>query len=150
MSDRYYIRELEAVYKPGQKPKNGVPLERITNPWDVVQAFDFLRSYPKEVFVAVLLDTKNYVTGYEEVSVGSEDAALTKPTCAFRAAVLTGATQVVFLHNHPSGDPTPSSEDMDIHRRLVEAGKILGVTVLDFIVLGLGSSYASMTQLGCR
>lgn len=150
MSDRYYIREIEAVYKPCSKPRNGVPLERVSMPHDVVQAFDHLRQLPKEKLVAVLLDVKNNVLGYETVSIGSEDAALTKPTCAFRAAILTGATQVIFVHNHPSGDPTPSAEDQSIYRRLAEGGKLLGVAVLDFIVLGSGESFASFTELGLR
>lgn len=146
--ERYFVREMQVTYLPQRKSK-ALPLDRLSTPAAVAAAFRHLTVSPKEVVVAVLLDNKLCVLGYETISVGTEDCSLVKPTCAFRAAICVGAANAVFIHNHPSGDPEPSPEDMLIYRKLADAGELLGVRVLDFLVLG-SSSFTSFTELGRR
>ncbi|MBI2221410.1 MAG: DNA repair protein RadC [Acidobacteria bacterium] len=88
-----------------------------------------------EQFGVVLLDTKHRVMKTRLLSVGSLDASVVHPREVFRAAVLGGAAAVVLFHNHPSGDPTPSREDSDLTRRLVAAGQLMGIDVLDHVIL---------------
>jgi DNA repair protein RadC len=91
----------------------------------------------QEAFVVLLLDTKNHMIGAPRVAtLGLVNTSLVHPRETFRAAVRDGAASVIVAHNHPSGDPTPSKEDIDVTRRLVEAGKILGIGVVDHIILG--------------
>lgn len=91
----------------------------------------------QEAFVVVLLDTKNRMIGGPRVAtLGLLDMSPAHPRETFREAVRDGAARIILAHNHPGGDPTPSKEDIDITRRLVEAGKILGVPVVDHLILG--------------
>ena len=91
----------------------------------------------QETFFTLLLDTKNKVIGSPvECTRGLLDTSLVHPREVFREAVRQSAASVILAHNHPSGDPTPSKEDIDITRRLIEAGKILGIRVLDHVVCG--------------
>ncbi|MBS3938901.1 MAG: DNA repair protein RadC [Peptococcaceae bacterium] len=92
----------------------------------------------KERFFALQLNTKNVVLGLEEVSVGSLNASIVHPREVFRPAIRQSAASIIVAHNHPSGDPTPSPEDIEVTRRLTEAGKILGIVVLDHIIFGNG------------
>jgi DNA repair protein RadC len=96
----------------------------------------------KECFFSVLLDIRNRHIRTERVSVGSLDATLAHPREVFDAAVHDHAPAMVLVHNHPSGDPTPSAEDIRLTRRLVEAGKLLGINVLDHIIIA-GDRYYS-------
>ncbi len=88
-----------------------------------------------EQFGVVILDSKHRVLKTRLLSVGSLDASVVHPREVFRAAVLGGAAAVVLFHNHPSGDPTPSREDCDLTRRLVAAGELMGIDVLDHVIL---------------
>jgi DNA repair protein RadC len=90
----------------------------------------------REHFWALFLDTRNRVIGSTEISVGSLTSSLVHPREAFRAGIALAASAILFGHNHPSGDPAPSREDADLTRRLWEAGKILGIRVLDHIIIG--------------
>ena len=91
----------------------------------------------QETFFVLLLDTKNKVIGAPvECTRGLLDTSLVHPREVFREAVRNSAASVILAHNHPSGDPTPSKEDIAITRRLVEAGKILGIRVVDHVILG--------------
>lgn len=90
----------------------------------------------REHFRVVLLNTKNRVLAVETVSVGSLNSSLVHPREVFKKAVQRSAAAVILVHNHPSGDPSPSSEDVEITRRLCEAGKIIGIEVLDHIIIG--------------
>ncbi len=82
------------------------------------------------------LNTKNNITGINVVSIGSLNSSLVHPREVFKAAILGNAAAIILAHNHPSGDPSPSPEDLEITRRLVEAGKILGIEVLDHVIIG--------------
>ncbi|MBU2598667.1 MAG: DNA repair protein RadC [Actinobacteria bacterium] len=95
-----------------------------------------LNGLDREKFMLFLLDGKNRVLNYEIVSLGSLNSSIVHPRESFKSAVKNSAASVVFIHNHPTGDPTPSSDDIAITKRLVEAGKILGIKVLDHIIVG--------------
>ena len=91
----------------------------------------------QESFMVILLDTKNKPIGIpRECTRGLLDTSLVHPREVFREAVRDSAASVILGHNHPSGDPTPSKEDIDITRRLIEAGKILGIRILDHVICG--------------
>lgn len=96
------------------------------------------RDRRRERFVVVLLDGKHRVIRDETVSVGSLSASLVHPREVFRPAVRHAAAAIVLVHNHPSGDPGPSGEDLDVTRRLARAGDLLGIPVLDHVVIGDG------------
>ena len=90
----------------------------------------------REEFHVVTLDTKNQVIAPHQISIGTLDASLVHPREVFRPSIKDAASSVILVHNHPSGDPTPSREDIAVTDRLTEAGKTIGIDVLDHIVLG--------------
>ncbi|MGI6344869.1 MAG: RadC family protein [Bacillota bacterium] len=94
----------------------------------------------QEEFVIVLLDTKNQVLAIEGVFLGSLNASIVHPREVFKRAIRRSAAGMIVAHNHPSGDPTPSREDINVTRRLTEAGKIIGIEVLDHIIFGDGKT----------
>jgi DNA repair protein RadC len=102
---------------------------------------------PREAFWVVLLDVKNRILGDAKVSEGTLSSAVVHPREVFRPAVEESAAAVILVHNHPSGDPTPSAEDVAITRRLREAGEVMGVKVLDHVVVG-GDAYTSFVERG--
>lgn len=106
-----------------------------------------LRYLKKEVFKAILLDTKNQVIKTVDVSVGSLNSSIVHPREVFSEAVKCGSNSIIFVHNHPSGDPSPSPEDIQTTHRLLNAGNILGIKVLDHIVIGDGK-YISLKEKG--
>jgi len=109
----------------------------ITNPQSVVKAVRArIKDKAKEHFMLITLNTRNKVTSIDSVSVGTLNASLVHPREVFREAIKQSASSVVLAHNHPSGDEAPSEEDLKITKRLVEAGKIIGIEVLDHIVIG--------------
>lgn len=103
-------------------------------------------SLDREHFWVLLLNGKNTVIGLNLVAVGSLTAALVHPREVYVAAILGKAASIVLVHNHPSGDPAPSSEDLALTRRLREVGDLVGIRVLDHIVLGDGGAYRSLAD----
>ena len=101
-----------------------------------------LRDTKKEEFRCVLLDTKNRIIREETVSTGSLTASLVHPRETFKAAVRESAAAVIFVHNHPSGDTKPSQEDILLTKRLVQAGDLLGIRVLDHVIVGDGDHFS--------
>jgi DNA repair protein RadC len=101
----------------------------------------------REHFVAIYLDGRHRPVAHQIVSVGTATAALVHPREVFQPAVLLGACALIVAHNHPSGDPSPSSEDRDITERLAQAGKLLGITLLDSIVWTREGRFASLREL---
>ncbi|RJX20140.1 MAG: DNA repair protein RadC [Desulforudis sp.] len=97
-----------------------------------------LRGLDREHFVAMFLNTKNRVLAVKTVSVGTLNSSSVHPRELFKAAVAHSAAAVIVAHNHPSGDPTPSRQDIQLTKRLVDAGELMGVPVLDHIVIGDG------------
>lgn len=98
-----------------------------------------IEDWSKEHFLAILLDARNRIVGIETVSVGSLSASIVHPREVFKPALSASAAGIVVGHNHPSGDPEPSPEDMTITRRLVDAGMLLGIELLDHIVFTQGA-----------
>lgn len=107
-----------------------------------------MRSYfdplDREHFVVVLLDTKGNMLGFNVVSMGTVNQTLVHPREVFKTAIIENAASIVLMHNHPSGDATPSTEDLQLTKRLVKAGDILGIDVLDHIVVGRGEEFVSL------
>jgi DNA repair protein RadC len=101
----------------------------------------------REHFLAVLLDTKNRVLRTETISIGTLDSSLVHPREVYRVVVREGAACWIAVHNHPSGDPTPSPEDIAITKRLKDAGELLGVPLIDHLILGDGN-YTSLRERG--
>lgn len=95
-----------------------------------------------EYFYAILLDTKNVIISKEVISIGTLDASLVHPREAFKPAVKKSAKSIIFVHNHPSGDFSPSNDDFKTTQRLIEAGDILDIKVLDHIIIGKDGYYS--------
>ena len=108
----------------------------------------FFAGEPVEVFSCALVDSKLRLIKTETISRGTLTGSMVHPRDAFRPAVRNAASAVIFAHNHPSGDPLPSEEDRRITGRLEEAGRILGIPVLDHVVLGTNGSYYSFADSG--
>ncbi len=120
----------------------------IRSPKDV---FDLLepkfRYLQKEHFVCLFLNTKNDLIFSETISIGSLNSAIVHPREVFRAAVKRCSASLICSHNHPSGDPTPSTEDVSLTRRLIEAGEIMGIELLDHVIIG-GNRFYSLKEHG--
>ncbi len=101
-----------------------------------------LKDAKKEIFRCALLDTKNKIIREEIVSMGSLTASIVHPRDTFKAAIRESAAAVIFIHNHPSGDSKPSQEDILLTRRLVQAGEVIGIQVLDHIIIGDSSHFS--------
>jgi DNA repair protein RadC len=127
-----------------------VPAQRpvIRSPGDAAAiVMPQLRYESKEHFMALLLSTKNHVLAVPVISIGSLNASIVHPRELFREAISHSAASTILVHNHPSGDPTPSPEDISLTRRLVEAGQLLDISVLDHLIIGDGK-YVSMKEKG--
>ena len=105
-----------------------------------------LHERAEESFYIFTLDIKNQINGIFEVSRGSLNASIVHPREVFKRALLQNANSIILLHNHPSGDPKPSKEDVDITNRLIESGDLLGIRVLDHIIIGDENNYISLKQ----
>jgi DNA repair protein RadC len=126
---------LEMARRIGNQPwENGQPLRSSE---DVFHHFrDILEKEKREFFYVVLLNNKNRKLRDVKISEGSLTAALVHPREVYNPVIRESAAAVIFVHNHPSGDPSPSAEDIEITRRLKEVGDVMGVRVLDHIVIG--------------
>lgn len=120
----------------------------INTPVDVKNLLmEEMRFLEKEHFKVILLNIKNHVISVEDISVGSLNSSIVHPREVFKPAIKRSSASMVLVHNHPSGDPTPSREDIEITRRLIEAGKILGIEVVDHVIIGNGV-YISFKEKG--
>ncbi|MFA5576208.1 MAG: DNA repair protein RadC [Tissierellaceae bacterium] len=110
---------------------------KINEPASIANLYmDEMRFFQKEHFRIALLDTKNQIIVTEEISIGTLNASIVHPRDVFKAAIKRNANAMILIHNHPSGDPKPSNEDINITRRLVDAGNLIGIKVLDHIIIG--------------
>lgn len=117
--------------------------KRITCAKDVYEILkDKLQDEKKEYFYVVLLDTKNKVIKEKMVSMGILDASIIHPREIFSLAIKSFASRIILVHNHPSGDPTPSEEDIDITKKLIDVGNLVGIEVLDHVIIGKGKYYS--------
>ena len=109
---------------------------------DIYLMFHGLAEMPVETFVVLHLNTKNLLVGMTTCSIGDMTGTLVNPRDVFRTAIANLTAGVVFIHNHPSGDPDPSQEDIQITQRLFEVGRIVGIRCLDHIIIGQGSYFS--------
>ena len=115
---------------------------------DVASLFmEDLRYIKKEHFKSVLVNAKGEIISIEDVSIGELSSTVVHPREVFNMAIRKSAAAVIFVHNHPSGDPSPSQEDIRTTQRLIESGRILGIKVLDHIIIGDGE-FSSMHGMG--
>jgi DNA repair protein RadC len=120
----------------------------LSGPEDVADMFmREMGGLDREHFRAILLNTKNRILGVRTISIGSLNASIVHAREVFKAAVAESAQAIVLVHNHPSGLPEPSSEDIAVTQRLAEAGRILGIEVLDHIILG-SHGFVSLKETG--
>ena len=118
----------------------------VASPKDVADlCMEELRHRQKEYFKVLYLNTKNEITSSEDASIGNLNSSIVHPREVFRTAVKKGAAAIIVVHNHPSGNPTPSQNDLDITKRLVEVGELIGIPVLDHLIIGDGS-YISLKE----
>jgi DNA repair protein RadC len=133
-------RRLES-FEEVEKPK-------ISSPEDVYRRiYPRMREQKKEMFIELCLDTKNQIIREHIISVGSLNANIVHPREVFKLALAESAAHIIVVHNHPSGDPTPSREDIEITKKLAETGIIMGITVLDHVIIGDGRHF-SMKEAG--
>ncbi len=138
---------LELARRASAWPASERPV--VSTPEDVVRlCATQLRGLDREHFWALALSTKNRLLRMVEVSVGSLNASIVHPRELFKEAVRVSAASVVVVHNHPSGDPTPSGADLQLTRRLAKAGEVLGIELLDHVVIGDGGAHVSLRDMG--
>lgn len=106
----------------------------------------YLQHEDREHFVTLMLDAKNRVIGLHTASIGTLSSALISPREVFKAAILANAASIILAHNHPSGDTTPSPEDIQVTETLKRAGQILGIDVLDHLIVGENGAFRSLRR----
>ncbi|HTS17186.1 MAG TPA: DNA repair protein RadC [Verrucomicrobiae bacterium] len=148
--------QLKAAFELARRLSDGKRGEQriISSPADAADVMrEHMRLLDREEFHVLLLNTKNGVIKHAPVSRGSLNASIVEPREVFKDAIAVSAASMILVHNHPSGDPTPSSEDISVTKRLVKAGDLLNISVLDHIVLGRRSDgrdqdFMSLKELG--
>ena len=135
MAYRLKTFQVQFVAEPTELPA-GAPCRASEDVARVARAIYQTLDADKEHFVLLAMNYKNRVNGFKVISTGSLTASLVHPREVWRSALHLCAAAVVFVHNHPSGDPAPSPEDQEITRRLKETGEMLGIRVLDHVILG--------------
>lgn len=136
--------QIKAVFEIGRRLSTQTPSyksKELTDPKKVYQLIKSkLKDYHKEHFYIIALNSRNY--SIAEVSVGSLDASVVHPREVFAEAIKNKAVSVIFVHNHPSGDPEPSEDDLETTKQLTEAGKILGIDVVDHIIVAKNNYFS--------
>lgn len=119
----------------------------MSSPEEVYKLLKPMFPTDRKVFFELSLNTKNGVSAVRTISIGSLNANIVHPREVYKAALYDGAAHIIVAHNHPSGDPTPSREDIEITKKLSEAGKIMGISLLDHVIIGEGRHF-SMKEAG--
>ncbi|HOK17574.1 MAG TPA: DNA repair protein RadC [Candidatus Paceibacterota bacterium] len=127
--------EIIACFELGKRLLKDKKAEIYLKPKEIWEELKDLRDHKKEHFIIFYLDSRNQEIKREIISVGSLNANLVHPREVFEPAVRHLAAQIILAHNHPSGDPEPSEDDLEITKRLLESGKILGIEVVDHIII---------------
>jgi DNA repair protein RadC len=142
--------QLVAAFEIGRRVEADPGKDRIkiSAPEDVARIFiPLMRDLKQEEFRVVLLNTANVVIGIQTISTGGLAASIVEPRAVFQRAVLANAGGIICVHNHPSGNPEPSAQDISITKRLVEAGTLMGIPVHDHVIIA-GKRYTSMAKDG--
>ncbi len=126
----FQIMEQAQTYVENEKPKCESPedVDKITRP--------LFQDETQECFYVIILDTKHQAKGARMITRGLADRSQIHPREVFRPAIVDNASRIILVHNHPSGDPTPSRQDISATNELVKAGEIIGISVLDHVVIG--------------
>jgi DNA repair protein RadC len=127
--------EIVACFELGRRFLHNKPSALILSPQDAWEALKDIRASKKEHFVVFYLDTRNQEIQREIISVGTLNANLVHPREVFESAIRHNSAQILVAHNHPSGNPEPSPEDHEVTRRLADAGKLLGIELLDHVIV---------------
>lgn len=144
------VRQIRPVFEDvkvngnDKKLFNGISL---MNSHDLYDMFSYLSKETKEHFIVVHLDMRNRIVCIDTVSIGSMSSSVVHPREVFKSVLLSSAATIAIIHNHPSGEPDPSSDDIDITKQLKKAGDILGIPVIDHVIIGNGS-YVSLFEKG--
>jgi DNA repair protein RadC len=121
----------------------------VRTPRDIARMFmDEMKHYDREHFKAAFLNTKNQVIKVVTVSIGSLNASIVHPREILKPAIAASAASIILVHNHPTGDPTPSREDVEFTRRFAKCGELIGIELLDHIVIG-SDRFQSLKESGC-
>lgn len=120
--------------------------KKITSPKEIGEIFiPILRDEVKEHFIVVCLSSSNRIIRYESISIGNLNSSIVHPREIFKAAIENNSANIILVHNHPSGNPEPSNEDIAVTKKLVEAGKIMDIQVFDHIIIA-GNSFLSFVE----
>ena len=140
---------LPSIYRVQLVRESGAKRPNLDGPIDAAKILRrYLEHEDREHFVTLMLDVKNRVIGIHTVSIGTLNSAIISPREVFKAAILSNAASIILGHNHPSGDVTPSPEDIQVSDTLKRAGAILDIAVLDHIIVGEGGSYCLLCRSG--
>lgn len=138
------IVRIKQVFSKGEKER-----ENIKSPEHAALiAKSYIGDEDREVFLVLVLNTKNQLNAVHRCHVGSINASIAHPREIFKAAILNNGASIIVAHNHPSYDPQPSNEDIQVTRRLQEAGSLLGIELLDSLIVTDTSKYVSLKEKG--
>ena len=134
------VKESSVLYEAGTGKR------QVNSPSEVVSTVsDFIGNSDRECFVVLCLNTKNEPTNLSVVAIGALNKAIIHPREVFKTAILSNAASIICAHNHPSGDTTPSENDMLLTKRVQEAGRLIGIELLDHIIIG-NNCYMSFAE----
>lgn len=120
--------------------------KKVTSPQEIADIFiPLLRDETREKFLVVCLNSANKIIRYETISIGNLNSSVVHPREIFKAAIKNNSASIILLHNHPSGNPEPSNEDISITRKIVDSGKIMDIPVFDHIIVA-GNTYTSFVE----
>jgi len=120
--------------------------QKVTSPQEIADIFiPLLRDDNKERFIVVCLNSSNKIIKYETISIGNLNSSIVHPREIFKVAIDTSSASIILIHNHPSGNPEPSNEDIKITKKIVESGKILDIPVFDHLIIA-GNIYTSFVE----
>lgn len=128
-----YVKEQSVPYMDYMKANHATSPDKVA---EIMNDIFSLKDMPEEYFYLLCLNTKNQITNISEVSHGSINASIVHPRDVFKRALVANSNAIILVHNHPSGNTSPSNEDINITNRLIECGNMLGVKVLDHIIIG--------------
>ncbi len=140
--EELFVREIKLLYKGKKKC-----LGRVDSPEAVYTLFNWMAKELQESFIALYLDNKNGVVGWSKISMGTVSETIVHPRDVFRVAVRENAVSIILVHNHPTGNTEPSREDLATTNRLVDAGKVIGIGILDHVIIG-DNKYYSLKEGG--
>ena len=140
------LREIEVRYK-FCKTNNFITGQKLESPDLVYDIFSFLKYESKERFIVINLNNQHAVMNYETVASGTVNSVQLRPCEVLRTAIILNSPAVILLHNHPSGVPEPSNSDIAFTKKVVKAGKLLGIEILDHVIVG-ENDFVSLKKRG--